>query len=61
MTKSKPKIQKKLAKVVLATLMFAGGAQLAIHPSVAEAFTITLENANDPSSAIGGELGMYGI
>ena len=60
MTKSKPKIQKKLEKVVLATLMFAGAVQLAMNPSVAEAFTITLENANDPSSAIGGELGTSG-
>ena len=60
MTRSKPKIQKKLEKVVLATLMFAGAVQLAMNPSVVEAFTITLENANDPSSAIGGELGTSG-
>ena len=37
MTRSKPKIQKRLAKLVLATLLFTGGAQLAISPSVVEA------------------------
>ena len=53
MTRSKPKIQKKLEKVVLATLMFAGAVQLAMNPSVVEAFTITVEDANDPLSVTG--------
>ena len=41
MTKSKPKILKRLAKVVLATLLFTGEAQLAIGPSVVEAGQVT--------------------
>ena len=53
MTRSKPKIQKKLEKVVLATLMFAGAVQLAMNPSLVEAFTITVEDANDPLSVTG--------
>ena len=41
MAKSKPKIQKRLAKLVLAALLFTGEAQLAISPSVAEASEVT--------------------
>ena len=43
MAKSKPKIQKRLAKLVLASLLFTGGAQLAISPSVAEASEVVTE------------------
>ena len=42
MLKMSRKPSKKLAKVVLATLLFTGGAQLAISPSVAEAVSPTI-------------------
>ena len=37
MAKSKPKIQKRLAKLVLAALLCTGGVQTFFSPSVAEA------------------------
>ena len=44
MLKMSRKPSKKLAKVVLATLMFTGGAQLAISPSVVEATELTVNS-----------------
>ena len=50
MAKSKPKIQKRLAKLVLAALLCTGGVQTFISPSVAEAadpVTVTLYGVDD--------------
>jgi hypothetical protein len=48
MAKSKPKIQKRLAKLVLAALLCTGGVQTFIGPSVAEAGgTVTLSGVDD--------------
>ena len=48
MAKSKPKIQKRLAKLVLAALLCTGGVQTFISPSVAEAGgTVTLSGVDD--------------
>ena len=48
MAKSKPKIQKRLAKLVLAALLCTGGVQTFISPSVAEAGgTVTLYGVDD--------------
>ena len=47
MAKSKPKIQKRLAKLVLAALLCTGGVQTFISPSVAEAGgTVTLSGVD---------------
>lgn len=48
MAKSKPKIQKRLAKLVLAALLCTGGVQTFMSPSVAEAGgTVTLSGVDD--------------
>ena len=48
MAKSKPKIQKRLAKLVLAALLCTGGVQTFLGPSVAEAGgTVTLSGVDD--------------
>jgi hypothetical protein len=48
MAKSKPKIQKRLAKLVLAALLCTGGVQSFMSPSVAEAGgTVTLYGVDD--------------
>ncbi len=48
MAKSKPKIQKRLAKLVLAALLCTGGVQTFMSPSVAEAGgTVTLYGVDD--------------
>ena len=52
MLKMSRKPSKKLAKVVLATLLFTGGAQLAISPSVVEASEVTVTNITGTSTSI---------
>ena len=50
MLKMSRKPSKKLAKVVLATLLFTGGAQLAISPAVVEATELTVNSVTKLSA-----------